>query len=499
VTTDHGPQVFTNFGRDVQFQARHAYRPESEAEVLEALDRHRGQRIRAVGSMHSWSETPAETDVVLDLGGLRHLDVRPDPDGRSAVVTVGAGCRLRDLLTRLHAQSHFTVPTLGAITQQRIAGVVSTATHGSGNHSFSHYMDRIRIASYDPATGRARATDYRDGPELRAARCALGCLGPILEVSFRVVLKYAVSEEIRRRPSIADILAEAADFPLQQIVVMPHVWAFYQYRRRVEPMGLGGVGMRVKARLYRWYKFLGIDVGFHATIKALTAATAVARWDAPVRWFYRAVVPWTVLRRFRVTDESTHALTLRHDLFTHTEMELFVPAAHVPAATQMLRDLIDLGAGVSKDLPADTAQRLTTFDLLTAARALAGTYTHHYPLIFRRVLPDDALIAMTADATDSYYTMSLFTFRRPGPAWAQFTHLVATAFARLFAARLHWGKYFPLEPAEYAHLYPHLPAFRDLCRAADPAGAFRNAFARRALGFDEPATAPTGEPPCTPP
>jgi FAD/FMN-containing dehydrogenase len=495
VIGDQGPREFVNFGRDIRFRARHVYCPASEAEVLEVLDRHRGGRVRAVGSLHSWSRAPAETDVVLDLRRLDSVVVRPDPDGASAVVTVGAGCRLRDLLAHLHARSAFTVPTLGAITRQRIAGLVSTATHGSGRHSFSHYMDRVRIAAYDPATGRARATDYTAGPELLAARCGLGCLGVILEVSFRAVPKYAVSESIHRRATLDEVMSDEGEFPLQQFVLMPHLWAYYQYRRRVEPRGPGSPFGRVKTWLYRWYKWLAVDFGFHAAVRALVAATGLSGWEAPVRWFYRWAVPRTIVRGVRVTDESTHALTLRHDLFTHTEMEVFVPAAHIRAAAGLLRELIDLAAGVRTDLPAEAAAQLDGVGLRDAARGVAGAYTHHYPIVFRRVLPDDALIAMTADAAEPYYTVSLFTFRRPGRAWARFAAVVATAFARLFAARLHWGKYFPLDPPEYAHLYPRLGVFRNLCRSADPPGAFRNDFARRALGFDPPGHDPKGASP----
>ena len=53
---------------------------------------------------------------------------------------------------------------------------------------------------------------------------------------------------------------------------------------------------------------------------------------------------------------------------------------------------------------------------------------------------------------------------------------------KLFGARLHWGKHFPLSAVEIARLYPDLDTFRQICRNRDPDGVFRNDYTRRVLG-----------------
>jgi xylitol oxidase len=60
--------------------------------------------------------------------------------------------------------------------------------------------------------------------------------------------------------------------------------------------------------------------------------------------------------------------------------------------------------------------------------------------------------------------------------------LLATAFARLYSARPHWGKYNPLPAAEIAPLYPSLERFRAICLAHDPNGVFQNAYTKMILG-----------------
>lgn len=53
----------------------------------------------------------------------------------------------------------------------------------------------------------------------------------------------------------------------------------------------------------------------------------------------------------------------------------------------------------------------------------------------------------------------------------------------MFDARLHWGKHFPLNAADVARAYPDLDTFKQLCRASDPNGVFRNSYSERVLGL----------------
>src|SRR6266851_1051184 len=171
----------TNFGGNVRFTPRHLYAPATEAEVLEILDRHARGKVRVIGALHSWSPAIVSENALVDL---RHFDSVLVQRGTDDAVwaTVGGGCRIKHLLRKLHDLADATLPSLGLITEQTIAGAISTATHGSGRHSLSHYMAEIRAAAFDPQTGQARVFVWNDGPALWAARCALGCMGIILSV-----------------------------------------------------------------------------------------------------------------------------------------------------------------------------------------------------------------------------------------------------------------------------------------------------------------------------
>ena len=50
----------------------------------------------------------------------------------------------------------------------------------------------------------------------------------------------------------------------------------------------------------------------------------VFRFRFLIRSFYRFLLPLTIVRRWRVTDDSHQMLTMQHELFRHIEIEFFV-------------------------------------------------------------------------------------------------------------------------------------------------------------------------------
>ncbi len=265
-----------NFGGNQSWHSRRL-RPASEAEVLDLLDRRQGDRIRALGSNHSWSDIAAGADVCIELSRITSVEPFVKDGGR--FVRVGAGCTLQKLLDKLHAATDQTLPTLGAITKQTIAGAISTGTHGSGLQSLSHFVANVRIAAYD-AAGRAAIHEYQSGDELKAARCGLGCMGIILSVDLRTVPKYKVAETVRNHQNVNDILLVYREHPLTQFIYTPYGWKWVAFERKAvgtppsTPMAL------VKSRGFRIFQLAGLDILFHLGILAsrLAGSWAIKRF-----------------------------------------------------------------------------------------------------------------------------------------------------------------------------------------------------------------------------
>ncbi len=305
--------------------------PRRETDVLDILRRYAGRKIRVLGSGHSWSDVRQSEDIALDMREIS--GIRVEDDGRRPSVVVGAGCTLAALLRTLRRRG-LTLPTLGAITRQTVAGAVATATHGSGASSLSHYVCEMRIATYRPGTGEpfvltllADSTDPTEHAELRAARCSLGCLGVVLSLRFECARRYAVEEELTLVPSLDRVLARAEDYPLQQFVVIPYSWKYYVLgRRRIPDERARGPREWLKRMAYRGYKLGVVDVGIHAAIKLFAARS----WDKKSRWLMERALPAVALSGWTFTDDSERILTIRHDLYRHVEMEMYVPADHLP-------------------------------------------------------------------------------------------------------------------------------------------------------------------------
>src|SRR5262245_43024580 len=436
--------LIRNFGRNVEFTPRQVLTPASEAEVLEILRQNRGRKVRAIGRLHSWSRAIVADDVLLDL---RLLDqVRVERRGEEHWATIGGGCQIKRALAELDRQG-LTLPALGLISEQTIAGAAATGTHGSGRHSISHYLDEVRIAAYD-AAGEPTICTFDAGDEMRAARCSLGCLGIVVSVAFRCRPQYRIEEHFREYDSLEDVLAAEADYPLTQFYLVPWRWKWMAQHRRESTAPRSWL-----APLYRWYWFLWIDVALHLNVLLL------ARWlriSALVKLFYRWIVPLAIVRPWRVVDRSQDMLLMEHELFRHVEMELFVRRSQLAAATDYLQQVLRYVGGESLPVPRGEGRGEDTS---------TTSYVHHYAICIRKVLPDDALISMASGAEEPHYAISLITYARPSDRAGFFAcaDFLAREMAARFDARPHWGKHCPLDPAELARLYPQLPRFVAIC------------------------------------
>ena len=486
---DEDSRTITNFGGNITFTPQHYYQPQSEADVLTILNKHAKDKIRVIASLHSWSAVVQSEDVVVDMRHFQQVTVKQDRSGKYWA-TVGGGCVLKCLLNELERMNPaLTLPSLGGITEQTMAGVISTGTHGSGSQSLSHFMEEVTVAAYDPDTRAAKIFTWNSGPELQAARCGLGCMGIILSVRFQCVPQYNMAEIIVRKDSIESALAQEDEFPQQQILLVPYLWTYFAYQRRqvtpeenyqwlVTPFNV----FRRFSR--RFFELVVVDVLFHGLVK-----TVVNHVNKPqvVKVIYERLFPTSIglVENRRIIDRSEEILTLEHELYQHLEMELFIPAQYIRAAMPFLQHITSAFADADAALPKEVESGLQQIGMLNTLLAQVGTYIHHYPILVRKVLPDDTLISMTSSANESYYSVSFFTYLQPDKRakFYDFAEFLARSSRRLYDARLHWGKYYPLKNPEIESLYPNLPQFRQICKRTDPNGVFHNEYTEQVLGF----------------
>ena len=463
--------MVSNFGRNICFQPHRRYTPRTEDDVLRILSEHREGTIRAVGARHSWNPGIETRDALVDLQHIRHVRIHDDRKR----VTVGAGCRIGTLLEHLTDRG-LTLPSIGLIDRQTVAGAIATGTHGSGRHSMSHYVESMRIACYGE-DGRARVRTVDSGPALRAARCAVGALGIVLEVSLRCVPQYYVRERCVWRDGLGAVLSGEADAPLQQFYILPHARTYLVHERSVAAANRRAGA----AALYRVYWLLVIDVALHVSIK-LTASWLQSR--RLVRMLYRRILPACIFPSWRVTDRSDRQLLMRHDLFRHLEMEVFVPRERLRPALEMVVEVLRAADDAGHSVSTEVCETLEALGEWEALEGMRGSWSHHYPICVRRLRPDDTLISMASRhgvEEQDWYAISLITLTEPRTDFQEVARLLAVVMAGRFGARLHWGKWFPLDGARVEGGYPGLGEFRAICEEHDPGGVFRNAFVGKVL------------------
>jgi L-gulono-1,4-lactone dehydrogenase len=414
--------------------------------------------------------------VVVNLAHFSGVTVERGTVGH--VARVGAGATIEKILAALR-RTAFSLPTLGAITRQTIAGATATATHGTGNASLSSFVRSVKLACYG-ASGKPIIKTIHGGDDLLAARASLGCLGVILELTIELVPRFWMHECMKAHDSLDSVLAEETGWPQQQFLVFPYGWRWYAYHRRPAPEPNAGALRRL--RWVRVFDVVVVEWGMHALVKAVLGAARLFGASAVTGFWKQALPPLMLSMPVSGSSETISTLhTRHHHIYRHVEMELFVPKQHLLSAAGFLQEAIPFFAGSTTVVSASVSEELTRAGLLDEYKALRNQYVHHYLIFFRRVLAEETFLAMNEGG--ERYSISLFTFepeRRRKPYYAVCGFL-ARAFARLYSARPHWGKYSPLTAVEIAPLYRKLERFREICRAHDPNGVFQNAYTRSTL------------------
>ncbi len=145
--------------------------------------------------------------------------IQLNTDGPNPTATVGAGCQIKHLVSELNLHG-WTTPTLGLIQEQTLAGATATATHGSGRHCLSHYISKLRLVSYD-STGNPGVRVISEADELNAARCSLGAMGIVTEVTIPIRRQYSIEEHFREYDVLERVLAAEEEYPIQQFFFLP--------------------------------------------------------------------------------------------------------------------------------------------------------------------------------------------------------------------------------------------------------------------------------------
>ncbi|MEV0608283.1 FAD-binding protein [Polymorphospora rubra] len=407
----------TNWAGNHTYRAAGVCEPASVDELREVVARE--NRVRALGSRHSFTDIGDTAGLLVSLAGLP-ADVEIDPDRRQ--VTVGGGARYGEVAEALHAKG-WALANLASLPHISVAGAVATGTHGSGdrNGSLATAVAAVEIVGPDGAVRRLTRAD----PDFDGSVVALGALGIVARLTLDIEPAYDVRQTVYTGLSWDAVLADldavtagAYSVSLFTDWVGDRVDQVWLKSRAGEPPADFFGATRADATRHM---LAGADV-----------AAVTGQHGVPGPWHER-------LPHFRMAFTPSRGEEL--------QSEYLVPRRHAATAITELRRL---------------GPRLAPVLQVGEIRTVAA----------------DRLWLSGAYGTD---VVALhFTWVRDTPAVYGVLPAIEAALLPL-GARPHWGKCFVASGAQLRAVYPRLDDFTRLRDRVDPTGKFGNALLDRVL------------------
>ena len=409
----------TNWAGNITYRAAALHSPTTVEQVQE-LVRH-ADTLKALGSRHSF-------DAIADTRGeqltLERFDHTVAVDRARRTATVDGGARYGDLAIQLH-RAGYALHNMASLPHISVAGACATATHGSGDRH-GNLATAVAALEFVTADGTVVSlSSDRDADRFPGAVVGLGGLGVVTSLTLAVEPTFEVRQDIYEHLPLAhleahfdDIMSRAYSVSLftdWQGETIDQVWL----KSRVT----GGIAPEPPAELFGSTR---ARAPLHP-IRALSAESCTEQMGVPGPWHER-------LPHFKMEFTPSSGEEL--------QSEYFVPRRHAVAA-------------------------------IRAIHRLRGDIAHVLQISELRTVAADTLWLSPCYRRDSLGLH--FTWRQD---WAAVRDVLPSIEAALapFEARPHWGKLFTLPPARLQPLYAKLPDFRELLRAYDPRGKFRNEF-----------------------
>lgn len=410
-------------------------RPSSESEVIAVVRRavNSKQRVKVVGSGHSFTGIAVPDEIMIDLSKLNRI---VDVDRARGLVTVQAGIVLSDLNTHLESQ-HLSMPNLGDVTYQTLAGAVSTSTHGTGLNrtGLAAQIDSFRMVT---ASGETIVCDRSQNAEIfHCGRVSLGALGVITEFTLKVVPAFnlrAVEQPVRIDDVLNNFtrLIEENDF--FEFYWVPHTkWALTKANNvTLDPVDSPG-------RFRTWYNKMFLEN------YAFGVLCRIGRLFPQLIPRLATILPSTGRNEY---VNISHRIFSSKRLVKFYEMEYSIALDSLaPALREVMKMVDDRGFRVS------------------------------FPVEVRCTDGDDIPFSTSTGRRSAYIAVHMFT----GSEYSEYFAAVE-AILRKYEGRPHWGKIHNLDASDISSLYPEYQRFIEVRNQLDPEGVFTNDYLRRVLG-----------------
>lgn len=402
-----------NWAGNIRYAARRRHEPSTVDELRRLIAR--ADRIRAVGSGHSFNRLG---DTTGDLVSLAGLPPTVELDRERGTVTVSAGLRYGDIATGLHAQG-YALANLASLPHISVAGAVATGTHGSGdgNGNLATSVAALELVTADGDLLTVDRTDDR----FAGMVVNLGALGVVTRITLDVVPTFDVRQYVRLglpRDALDAAFASAysvSGFTDWRSARIDQVWRKQRADQPPPPAD--------------WLGTTEAEADRHP-VPGMPAENCTPQRGVPGPWHER-------LPHFRLGFTPSSGDELQSEYHVAREVAADALAALDPMAERI-------------------AAVLQICELRTVAADRLWLSPNHGR--------DSLAIHFTWIGDETAVT----------PVVAEVEERLAP-----FTPRPHWGKVFCLAPAAVAAAWPRHADFLALLRDLDPAGKFRTGLLDR--------------------
>ncbi len=438
--TKIGPRnstVWQNWSKNNCCTPSQIFSPRSAEEGARFISKSRS--LRYVGAGHSFSALVPE-NVLVSAKYLNEILI----DEKKMEVEAGAGVKLYELNRKL-VKAGFALSSTGDIDEQTIAGLISTATKGTGIQ-FGSFSDPdcllgLSLVTADGILHKIDLSDVKYQEVSTAIRLGLGCFGFITSVRLKICRAFNLKEE-----NIKTTLGNALQ---KRHYLENYRYSFYYYphvdiciqriqNKTTEFFSEKAIQKRNFLKSLMQDKLANLILNFAALKPSLIPRvtkmfvdrqkndTAVGRWDQ---------------------------IMISKRTMRYLEMQYSIPIENLELALSLCRKQ-------------------------TQSFASRGVYFVDLPIYVRYSRGDEGVLLSPSKGKDKLYAQIDFNCHHAQKNAEQFLQEIEQDLLRL-GGRPHWGKMFYTQAAA---LYPEAKGFELLRRKWDPENKFQNEFIKKQFG-----------------
>ncbi|PVU92000.1 hypothetical protein BB559_003902 [Furculomyces boomerangus] len=433
--------VFENWSKTFHCTPQLLLAPSNENEVIEIINfaRNRGINVKPIGSGFSPSDLACTEGIMMTMKNFnRVLKV----DNLNSTITIESGITLHEL-HKLLGFWGLAFSSIGSISDQTISGVISTAAHGTGIDYGCFSSIVLDLVIIDGLGNRHYCSHSFNKDLFDAARCSLGALGVITQVTLQceptfklkaVQVPMDLDEILNDLPNVLNSAEHVRFwwFPYTNDTVL---WKASRTKEPKKPLKESFLTDKLYG--FHYYQFqLLLSRLRPSTIPAITREHYKSRFNKRLEW----------------VDDS-HTVFNFDCLFPQYVNEWAIPAENTATALRLLRKWIN------------------------KERESGGVHVH-FPIEVRFVDQDDVWLSPCYKQPVCYIGVIMYRpFHRPVPYkkyWKAYEDIM-----RALGGRPHWAKAHQMYYFDLMKAYPKFPEFNAIREVCDPEGVFHNDYLRR--------------------